>query len=144
MKRPTAFTLVEIMIVVAIIGILAALGIPALQRAQERSLASRLANDFHQFEAAFHRYALEIGQWPAAGGAGAVPAGMAGFLPAAFTAPSPVGGNYQWSGPSHSVALVNSQATDAVMRRVDVLLDDGNLATGDFGKNAGFYFLVVQ
>jgi type II secretory pathway pseudopilin PulG len=63
---PGAFTLVEIMVVVVIIRLLAAVALPAFQRVRERSLASRLANDFRQFEAAFQRYTLEHGDWPPA------------------------------------------------------------------------------
>jgi prepilin-type N-terminal cleavage/methylation domain-containing protein len=140
-----AFTLVEIMIVVVLIGLLAALGIPSLQRVQESSHASRLANDFRQFEAAFQRYALEDGQWPPPDNPGVIPAGMTGYLPDSFTYTSPLGGNYQWSGPSHMILLRNSQATDALMTRVDAILDDGDLSTGEFTKTAGLgYHLHVR
>lgn len=132
-----AFTLVEIMIVVVIIGLLATLGIPSLMRVQERSHASRLANDFRQFDAAFQRYALEDGQWPPPDNPGVIPAGMTGYLPDSFTRPSPFGGNYQWSGPSRMILLRNSQATDAIMTRVDAILDDGDLSTGEFTKTTG-------
>jgi prepilin-type N-terminal cleavage/methylation domain-containing protein len=132
-----AFTLVEIMVVVVIVGLLAAIAIPAFLRVRERSTATRFANDFRQFEAAFQRYALENGQWPPAGAVGAIPAGMTGYLPDTFTTPSPMGGNYQWSGPSRYIALKNSVATDAVMQRVDAALDDGDLTTGEFIKIAG-------
>lgn len=140
---PRAFTLVEIMIVVVIIGVLAALAIPAMQRVQERSQASRLANDFRQFEAAFQRYALENGQWPPPAAAGVIPAGMTGYLPDAFTNSPPLGGNFQWSGPSHNIVLRNSTATDALMQRIDAILDDGDLTTGDFVKTAGVGFHMV-
>lgn len=132
------------MVVVTIIGILAALGIPALQRVHERSLASRLANDFRQFESAFQRSVFETGQWPPAAAVGAIPPGLTGFLPDSFTAASPLGGNYQWSGPSHNIVLRGGNATDAIMQRVDVILDDGDLSTGDFMKTAGvgFHLLV--
>lgn len=132
------------MVVVVIIGVLAALGIPALQRAQERSQASRLANDFRQFESGFQRYVLETGQWPPAAAAGVIPPGLGGFLPDSFTRPSPFGGSYQWSGPSHNIVLRSSNATDAIMRRVDAILDDGDLTTGNLGKTAGVgYHLLV-
>ena len=57
---------------------------------------------------------------------------------------SPLGGNYQWSGPSHNIVLRGSSASDAIMQRVDVILDDGDLSTGDFQKTAaiGFHLLV--
>jgi prepilin-type N-terminal cleavage/methylation domain-containing protein len=136
-RRLKAFTLVEIMVVVVIIGLLAAIAIAAFQRVRERSTASRFANDFRQYEAAFQRFALESGTWPAAGGLGTIPTGMTGYLPGSFTNTSAMGGNYQWSGPSRNIVLRNSQVTDAIMVRVDALLDDGVLATGQFTKIAG-------
>jgi type II secretory pathway pseudopilin PulG len=133
------------MIVVVIIGLLAAMAIPAFQRVQERSIASRIANDFRQFEAAFQRYNLENGGWPPAGSPGIVPAGMTGMLPAAYTSPSPMGGNYSWSGAGGIIRLTNTQATVAVMQRVDAIMDDGNLATGDFGAiSSGGYHLRLH
>ena len=62
---------------------------------------------------------------------------MTGYLPESFTSSSPMGGNYQWSGPSGYVVLRNSTATDAIMQRVDAGLDDGDLAAGLFQKIAG-------
>lgn len=137
------FTLVEIMVVVVIIGLLAALALPAFQRVQTRSRASRLANDFRQFDAGFQRYMLESGTTPAAGGVSTVPAGMDGYLPPAFTQPSPYGGGYIWSGPSRNVVLTGSSADDTVMQAVDRILDDGDLSTGNFTKIAAGYGLKV-
>ena len=127
-----AFTLVEIMVVVVIIGLLATIAVAAFRRIRERTLVSRYVNDFRQFESAFSRYCAETGQWPAPASAGTIPAGMAGYLTASFTEASPMGGHYQWSGPSATVVLRGSQATDALMQRVDAALDDGDLATGEF------------
>jgi prepilin-type N-terminal cleavage/methylation domain-containing protein len=130
-----AFTLVEIMVVVVIIGLLAAIAIPAFMRSRERSQAARLINDFRQFDSAFQRFELETGGLPPLATAGGViPAGMAGYLPTAYTQPSPVGGLYVWSGPSAHVVLVNSNATDSMMLLVDKALDDGDLTTGAFVK----------
>jgi prepilin-type N-terminal cleavage/methylation domain-containing protein len=140
-----AFTLVEIMIVVVIIGLLAAIAIPAFQRARERSFASRYANDFRQFESAFQRYATEFGQFPQTPAVGVMPAGMAGYLPNSFTGPSPLGGIYVWTGPSSYIVDKNLNQIDSVMQRVDAILDNGNLATGEFVKVSGFgYALHVQ
>jgi prepilin-type N-terminal cleavage/methylation domain-containing protein len=144
--RNDAFTLVEIMIVVVIIGLLAAIAIPAFQRSRERSQAARLVNDFHQFDSAFQRYAMEFGQLPVTGTAvGVIPAGMTGWLPANYTEASPMGGGYVWSGPSSYVVLVNTNATDTVMLMVDTALDDGVLSTGNFKKiGAKAYGLHIQ
>ena len=54
-----AFTLVEIMIVVAIISLLAAVGIPGFLRARKRSQASRIINDLRLIDGAVDAYAIE-------------------------------------------------------------------------------------
>ena len=56
------FTVVEIMIVVAIIGLLAALAVPGLQRSRMRSQGYRVVNDARQADAAIDQWALETGQ----------------------------------------------------------------------------------
>ena len=53
------FTLVEIMIVVVIIGLLAAMAIPAFQRVRENSINSRMDNDARQLASAAQQYFLE-------------------------------------------------------------------------------------
>jgi prepilin-type N-terminal cleavage/methylation domain-containing protein len=139
------FTLVEIMIVVVIVGLLAAMALPAFQRSRQRSQAARLTNDFRQFESAFQRYLMENGQGPAATGMGLVPTGMAGYLPTAYTNPSPLGGGYIWSGPSSNIVLSGSIANDSLMQLVDAALDDGVLTTGNFTKiSATAYGLRVN
>jgi type IV pilus assembly protein PilA len=56
-----AFTLVEIMIVVAIIGLLAALAIPGFVKARKQSQGRRVLNDVRQLDAAIDQWALEKG-----------------------------------------------------------------------------------
>ena len=53
------FTLVEIMIVVAIIALLAAIAVPGFLRARKRSQASRILNDLRMIDAAVDQYAIE-------------------------------------------------------------------------------------
>jgi len=56
------FTLVEIMIVVAIIGLLAALAVPGFVKARKQSQGRRILNDCRQMDAAINQWALEAGQ----------------------------------------------------------------------------------
>jgi prepilin-type N-terminal cleavage/methylation domain-containing protein len=58
-SRRGGFTLVEIMIVVAIIALLAAIAVPGFLRARKRSQASRILNDLRMIDAAVDQYAIE-------------------------------------------------------------------------------------
>src|SRR5204862_6984897 len=58
-KRRGGSTLVEIMIVVAIIALLAAIAVPGFLRARKRSQASRIINDLRLIDSAVDQYAIE-------------------------------------------------------------------------------------
>ena len=58
-KRRGGFTLVEIMIVVAIIALLAAIAVPGFLRARKRSQASKIINDLRLIDSAVDQYAIE-------------------------------------------------------------------------------------
>ena len=58
-RNQAGFTLVEIMIVVAIIGLLAAIAVPSFMRARMRAQASTILNECRQVDAAKDQYALE-------------------------------------------------------------------------------------
>lgn len=53
------FTLVEIMIVVAIIALLATIAVPGFLRARKRSQATRILNDLRLIDSAVDQYAVE-------------------------------------------------------------------------------------
>lgn len=58
-KNRGGFTLVEIMIVVAIIALLAAIAVPNFLRARKRSQATRILEDLRLIDAAIDQYAIE-------------------------------------------------------------------------------------
>jgi prepilin-type N-terminal cleavage/methylation domain-containing protein len=62
--RRAGFTLVEIMIVVGIITLLAAIAIPGFLRARKRAQASRVKDDLRLIEAAVDQYAIETQRQP--------------------------------------------------------------------------------
>ena len=58
-KNRGGFTLVEIMIVVAIIALLAAIAVPNFLRARKRSQATRILEDLRIIDSAIDQYAIE-------------------------------------------------------------------------------------
>jgi len=60
--RPSGFTLVEIMIVVAIIGLLAAIAIPNFVHARQTAQANACLNNLRIIDGAENQWALENGQ----------------------------------------------------------------------------------
>lgn len=64
MNRPKAFTLIELLIVVAIIAILAAIAVPNFLEAQTRSKVSRTINDFRTIKTALESYRIDNNIYP--------------------------------------------------------------------------------
>ena len=58
-KRRGGFTLVEIMIVVAIIALLAAIAVPNFLRSRKRSQATQVLEDLRQIDSAVDQWAIE-------------------------------------------------------------------------------------
>ena len=61
-KRAFAFTLVEIMIVVGVIALLAAIAVPGFMRARKRTQAAQVKEDLRLIDTALNQYAIETGK----------------------------------------------------------------------------------
>lgn len=146
--RPDAFTLVEIMIVVVIIGLLAAMAIPAFKRVQRAAISKRYLNDVRQIRDAVERYTLENGSYPPNGEAGLHPS-LNGYVPDSVRRSStPLGGvwdwDYQQSGVTAMVSVWNFTASDEQLLDIDRTIDDGNLSSGIFRKANGKASYIME
>jgi len=74
------FTLVELMIVVAIIGLLAAIAVPNFVRARENVQNGAYMSDLRVASGAFQEYAIINGTYPADKTPGQTPDGMQDYL----------------------------------------------------------------
>jgi prepilin-type N-terminal cleavage/methylation domain-containing protein len=134
-QRIAAFTLVEIMVVVVIIGLLATIAIPAFMRVRQAAQNNRFVSDLRTFAQAFETYALQNGGWAPNAGSGVVPAGMTGDIGAAWTARNSVGGRWNWDrnmNVAAGISTTNITASVAQMRAIDERIDDGDLTSGQF------------
>ena len=146
---PLGFTLVEIMVVVVIVGILAAMAIPTIVRIKRSAQNARFASDLRTFAQAFETFAMRNGTWPPNAGNGIVPTGMSGELrDANWMAVNSLGGRWNWdnnfNGVAAGISTVIPNADDAQMAEIDAKIDDGDLAAGNFVKINGRYTYILQ
>lgn len=144
--------MVEIMIVVAVIGLLGAIAIPNFVRARKISQGVRVANDLRVFADAFAVYSFEFGQYPPDSHEALPVAPEIGeYIDAGiFNAPTVLGGRYNWDGPdSYSYAGVSvsgASISSADLLQVDKTVDDGNLSTGQYRRtsNGRFTYIIEE
>jgi type II secretory pathway pseudopilin PulG len=147
---------VEIAVVVAVIGVLVALAIPAYKRSQDSTKIAALENDFRIYAQEFETFELKHQRFPDSQPvAGEFPPDMEGTMPENWKLPSPIGGTYRWvytqedklSERSAYIEILNSSAhpiriNPDRLREIDEDLDDGNTATGNLvlsGLNLRYY-----
>lgn len=155
-ERPRGFTLLELSIVLAIMGIITAIALPAFQRMQRNSRFSVLNNDLRVFTGAFQHYYSANNRWPlVTTSVGTIPEGMQDYLrTTSWTGTTSFGGGYVWEQDvTHNgrkvraaISILPTEAspvrmTQVEMKSFDELYDDGNLATGAF--QAGYLNLPL-
>lgn len=151
-------TIVEIMIVVTIIGILAVLAIPQVQRARMRSQNTAFLNDLRLLsDGALSYFSFTHGGLPPDSAPGVLPPEILECLPKRFdwAAPTSIGGQWDWqrgAAPTDKVdgicyagiAVSQPARTQPELAAIDAMIDDGNLSTGMFRSTPDGCMYVLE
>jgi type IV pilus assembly protein PilA len=143
------FTLVEIMIVIAVIGLLAVIALPNISRARLKAQQTRFLNDLRIARHAFEQYTMENGTYPLDNTPSVVPPGMEDYLARMrWSAKTSIGGQWDWDynqfGVTAGVSVYKPQRTDTEMAEIDKILDDGDLSTGYFRKRTDGFISIIE
>jgi len=168
------FTLVEIMVVVVILGLLIAIGVPAYRHYQRKAEVTQFVNSIRIFAQAYQTFAMKYGTFPNSAAAGVLPndsngnymgskpgdALNTGEIRDTDWSATWLGGQWEWDsgyGPNPisslgtwgrvhgAISIVGTTADTDLMTQIDTIIDDGNLQGGSFQKIAdGKYSYLVQ
>ena len=149
-----AFTLVEILIVVVILGILAALVVPSFASASDESRRTVFVTELRQFVDAAILYENIEGSPVPDLSTGETSEAWSRYVDAAtWTAQTPIGGSWDAELNSFGVRSAigvhfddeNTAKDDEYMLIIDRMIDDGGLEDGGFQRIAdGRYYSVFR
>ena len=145
-----AFTLVEILIVVVILGILAATVVPSFANATEPTRQTTFITNMKDFAEAAQIYKVRNNEYPADTNTGDLPDGFDELIdPRDWLGETPIGG--QWdteetdTGYGIGVHFDGTGETrdDDYMLEIDEIFDDGDLTGGVFQKTEDNRFYLI-
>ena len=137
-RHRRGFSLIELMTVMAVIGLLAALGIPRYRDMKRRAFYANVVSDFNTVRVAAYNYFADNATYPPDGGSGAPPAVLVPYLPQGFVFENE---NYTldydvWPSPLNpSQLVVGVTVTSRDQQLVNLVAR--NIQAGGMGINVG-------
>ena len=138
------FSLIELMTVMAVIGLLAALSVPRYRDMKRRAYSANVLSDFNTVRVAAYNYFADNSTYPPDGSAGTPPASMTNYLPKNFTFAN---ANYTldydvWPSPLDPTQLVvGVTVTSSDQELVNMIAR--NVQAGGIGINVGSGYTYI-
>ena len=92
-RRRAGFSLIELMTVMAVIGLLAAISVPRYRDMKRRAYSANIVSDFNTVRVASYNYWADNNAYPPDGGSGSPPPALVPYLPQ----------NFQFSNPQYTL-----------------------------------------
>lgn len=147
-----AFTLIEIIVVVIVIGIIAAVAVPRFVVAQEDTEIATTAEDLRAIENALSMYFAKHGSYPRDVSRTRAVEVLDPYFRAdnPFEKLAPIGGVYDYEGPPNWNPVQISIRSErrgrhdrATARRLDAYMDDGDLKTGAVQRKGRRTYYII-
>ncbi len=144
------FTLLELMVVLALIGVLASLAVPSYSQARTQAKVARTASELVHIAEAFMAYEALHAEYPSDSHR-TLPDGMTNFIDESlWEAETPLGGYYNWEGPDSypyaGVSIFSHTVSQEVLESLDRRIDDGDMSSGRFryGTNGRPTLIIAE
>ncbi|MDF7800603.1 type II secretion system protein [Pontiellaceae bacterium B1224] len=143
------FTLLEILIAVAIIGLLAGLGIPSYLRATRQTRSKIFLNELRIANSAFSQFMFDNSTYPEEKNPAEMPTGMSDYLSNfEWSGKTAIGGYWDWDydqyGVTAAISVYQPTISSEEMAKIDASIDDGILDSGRFRARSGGYMYVIE
>lgn len=149
-----AFSLIEILVVVIVIGILAAIVVPNSINANDTARIAATAEDLRAIGMAVESYRSTEGRWPRDVNRAVMPTELEGAFKSGnpFDKNVPIGGVYDYDGATSSRGprisirggTGNPLPSNDIIQQLDDYMDDGDLTTGRIRHQGGAIMYLIM